>query len=248
VYATLNDLDVALSDLIRWSRPASLAMRTTAINVGYRKCIRAVTQVRPERFLQEQLFTLPGRVYRIPLRASDGFRPIQRIKMIQVFDPGSAPLASGVDAQAALSLRFSYASVESDIFQLAQAGGALSTDWVYYDLLFPIIQTNGSLDATPTLAVAPALAQDIQVLIESIYHPLELTDVEDPVEPVIQAFGEVVLQFAMAWLLQTVNDVEAGRWAGDGMAGLAELRDAVAQVSQQNTEALDTGLWFTGDS
>src|SRR5262249_31230667 len=115
--------------------------------------------------------------------------------------------------------------------------------WVFYDMVFPLSQQNGVVATTPTLALAPALAQDTQVVLQTIYYPLDLESPDDPVEQVIQPFGEAVIAFAMAWLLQQVNDVDASRWMAEGMMLLNELKDAVADVSDQNTEFLDTGLW-----
>lgn len=235
--------------MIRWSRPAGQSTRYVAINYGYRECCRAVTQVRPEHFLQEAVITLPANLYRVPLANPDyALRPIQRIKMIQVFDPGTtAELIPGVPVASGVSVRFQYASVESDRFQVSQAGGSTATDVVYYDLIYPLASVEGVVRPSATLALAPALPQDTQVLLETVYFPTDLTNADDVVEPIIGRNGEAVLAFALYWLLQTVNDVEARGWQAQGLAGLAVLRDTVAQVSGQNTEFLDSGLLFADE-
>jgi len=246
VFQTLGDLDVALQDMIRWSRPASSSSRSVAINYGYRECCRAVAQVRPEHFLQETIALLPANLYRVSL-AGYALRPVQRVKMIQVFDPGSPPLLPDQPVANSYAVRFQYASVESDRFQGSQAAASYATTIVYYDLLYPIQQVGDVVAPVPTLALAPALAQDTTVLLETIYFPLDLTVPEDIVEPIISRNGEAVLAFAMYWLLQTVNDTEARSWQAEGIGKLTLLRDTVAQVSGQNTEFLDSGLVFGED-
>ena len=247
MFATFNDFDLALQDMVRWSRPASPSTRQVAINYGYREMCRAVAQVRPEYFLQEAVVLLPAQLYRVPL-LDLGLRSIQRVKMIQVFDPGSPQLRTDTPVANSYAVRFQYASVESDRFQGSQAAASYATSIVYYDLLRPIMQIENAMVAVPTLALAPALAQDTTVLLESVYYPLDLgPPPNDLVEPVIAQNGEGVLAFAMYWLLQTVNDVEARGWQAEGVAKLTLIRDSVAQVSQQNTEFFDTGLTFNDD-
>lgn len=247
MYQTADDFDLALQDMIRWSRPASTSARYVAINYGYRECCRAVTQVRPEHFLQETIIQLPANLYRVPLLGYN-LRPIQRIKMIQVFDPGSANLVQGnpdpIPVANSYSIRFQYASVESDRFQASQAAAGYASTIVFYDLLYPIIQVDAVLAPVPTLALAPALAQDTTILMETVYFPLDFVNATDLVEPIIARNGEAVLCFAMYWLLQQVNDLEARSWQAEGVGKLSLIRDTVAQVSGQNTEFLDTGLAF----
>lgn len=240
--ATLGNIDAVIEDLIRVSRPTSPQTRYTAINYGYSRCIDAIVEARPEYFLQEAAITLPAGVMRYRLNDSNLFpQPVKRIKNIVAVGPQSAALETGIVIASERVVDFRYASMETPEFQQAQRFGARESDVIFYDMVF----VDGGI---PVLAFAPALSSAMTVLVSTIFRPQRLTDPgSSKLMPIIEQHQECPIAYAMDWLLGTVNDAERGMWEGKGDKLKAELVQAVATVSLQNTEHLGSDLMF-GDA
>lgn len=235
----LADLDAIVKDLIDLSRPTSKEARWVAINHGYREASRAISAARPEAFLQEAMVELPANTLRFALTGSEFVRPVQRVAKIVGLGPSAANLSGSTSAAGSRVLKFRYASITSEEFRAGEALGATDVGEVLYDMVLP----NG----VPTLALAPALSTPVLVLVSTIYRPVRLAADAAVVEAVIEQHQELVIAYAMQWLLRTVNDAEASGWGAQATELRAELTQDVSKVSEEGTEAFGSDCYFGDD-
>jgi hypothetical protein len=233
--ATLSDIDALVRPVIELSRPASTAERYSAINHGYGKGIRAVAAARPDYFRQEAMLTIPANILRILLFPGLPFlKPVLRINHIGVYRPGAPSLFGAGDIAGARDIIFERAGEQSDRFQNALRATAYEADRIYYDVIFE--------SGVPVLALAPALKTETTALASSIYQPTLLTDSAPTLEPVFDNYQDMIVGYALAWLLRGVNDSEKKEWFDVAEQIKLEMLSHIGPATEQGTDHFDTGL------
>lgn len=257
---TLNDVDTMVVSILNNSRAATTAERYLAINHAYREIVRTILDVRSDHFLFETGdFTIPGGAMRVPLRGVEfTSRPVQRIRKIVSLGPDAATLGAGTvgygsggyggnlygggtlpgNTASAAIRKWTPRAISSREFQQAELLGSQDSPEVLYDLIYPAGQ--------PTLALAPALISDDTPFISTIYEPVRLTVAASVIEPIIEKHIELVVAYAMDWLLRAVNDPDADRWGADAVQLRSHLIQHISPKIEQETQAVGSALWDLG--
>ena len=237
---TLADLDALLIPVLGNSRAASPSERYLALNQGYREVIRTILDVRADHFLVETGdVTIPTGKLRIALTGAPfAGRPVIRIRKIVSLGPDATGRIDGTNTASGQIRRWTPRAISSREFAEAELANPQDAPEVFYDLVQPL--------GVPTLAVAPALASDDTPLISAIYQPPRLSVVGDVVEPIVEQHIEVVLAYAMEWLLRAVNDADADRWGADAVQHRSHLIQHIAPKIEQQTQAVGSALWDMG--
>ena len=111
----------------------------------------------------------------------------------------------------------------------------------------PAIGVGVTTFRTRILTIAPALATSLTGRLYYMTQRERLQKDTDVLDASVSEHQDVVVAYAMAWLLRTVNDMEAERWFGDAQEMRAELMQDLEPMSAENTEALSSGLAGIGD-
>jgi len=108
--------------------------------------------------------------------------------------------------------------------------------------LAPVVGIGVTTYRTRILTIAPVPGSDLSGRLYYLAQNPKLAKDADLVDPIISEHRDVVVSYAVAWLLRTTNDQEAERWFSDAQEQRSELLQDVEPLSAQQAEALSSGL------